>query len=211
LATLDSDRNAPAIASFRLRPAELGEQVATYGFPYSGDLSRQGNFTLGYITSLQGPGDDNRVLQISAQVQPGNSGGPLLDMASNVAGVVVAQMGIQPVSIPQNVNFGIRASIAVNFLSASRISPNFAPSTTSNLSSEKLAKEAQRVAVHVLCQGTPTVASSATTSTVAAVSGTFSGTMSPSQVALHLGKVRHQTNRSLPLKARWQRLNPAHP
>ena len=76
------------VASFRFGP-RVGEQVATYGFPLSGLLSSSGNFTLGSVTSLAGLSDDTRVLQTSTPIQPGNSGGPLLDMSGNVIGVII--------------------------------------------------------------------------------------------------------------------------
>jgi uncharacterized protein len=73
LALLHTDMTSPSVASFHYRP-RLGEQVATYGFPYSGLLSSNGNFTLGNVTALSGMNDDSRFLQISTPIQPGNSG-----------------------------------------------------------------------------------------------------------------------------------------
>src|ERR1700730_17779896 len=66
----------------------LGERVALFGFPLAGLLATSGNFTLGNVTAVAGLGDDTRIIQISASVQPGNSGGPLLDYSGNVVGVV---------------------------------------------------------------------------------------------------------------------------
>ena len=85
---------------------------ATYGFPYHGLLSTSGDFTLGNVTSLAGMGDDTRFLQMSTPIQPGNSGGPLLDMSGAVVGVVVAQLSavnmmLAGSSVPQNVNAGV--------------------------------------------------------------------------------------------------------
>ena len=91
LALLDTDMESLAVAGFHLQP-RLGESVAAYGFPYAGVLSSSGNFTLGNVTSLTGMRDDTRFVQISTPIQPGNSGGPLLDMAGSVVGVVVAQL-----------------------------------------------------------------------------------------------------------------------
>jgi serine protease Do len=82
-----------SVASFRSQPPQLGEEVATYGFPYFGILSSNGNFTPGgYITALNGMGDDTRFLQTSTPIQPGNSGSPLLDMSGRMVGVVVHQL-----------------------------------------------------------------------------------------------------------------------
>jgi serine protease Do len=120
LALLDTDMDSLAVAGFHLQP-RLGESVAAYGFPYAGVLSSSGNFTLGNLTSLTGMRDDTRFVQISTPIQPGNSGGPLLDMSASVVGVVVAQLNALLVmqadqSVPQNVNFAIQAAIVINFL-----------------------------------------------------------------------------------------------
>src|SRR5262249_6859258 len=78
LALLHTEMPNLSVASFRFQPL-LGEAVATYGFPYSNILSP--NFTSGNIAALSGPKGDTRFLQTSAPIQPGNSGGPLLDMS----------------------------------------------------------------------------------------------------------------------------------
>ena len=70
---------------------------------------------LGQVTSLSGARDDTRFLQMSTPVQPGNSGGALLDMSGSVVGVVVAQLSGLPKSVPQNVNFAIQPSMVINF------------------------------------------------------------------------------------------------
>jgi Trypsin-like peptidase domain len=80
--------NDLALLSTRLRPhrvaaprlgLRLGETVAAFGYPYADILATSGNFTQGNVTALAGMRDDSRYVQISAPVQPGNSGGPLLD------------------------------------------------------------------------------------------------------------------------------------
>ena len=105
LVLLDTEMPNLSVASFRFQPL-LGEAVATYGFPYSGILSP--NFTSGDIAALSGPKGDTRFLQTSTPIQPGNSGGPLLDMFGRVVGVVVAQLNAIP---NQNVNFAIQPSM----------------------------------------------------------------------------------------------------
>jgi hypothetical protein len=68
-----------------------------------------------------------RFLQISAPVQPGDSGGPLLDRHGDVVGVVVAKLDAVKIAsatgdIPhQNVNFAIKASVAAAFLKANGV------------------------------------------------------------------------------------------
>ena len=105
----------------RLRAgARLGEGVAAFGYPHVDLLSSSGNFTLGNITALSGIGDDSREVQISAPVQSGNSGGPLLDMGGNIVGIVASKLDALKVAarggdLPQNVNFAIKSSLLASF------------------------------------------------------------------------------------------------
>ena len=62
------------------------------------------------MSALAGLSDDSRYLQISAPVQPGNSGGPLLDASGHLIGIVTAKLNAALIArftgdIPQNVNF----------------------------------------------------------------------------------------------------------
>ncbi len=105
----------------------LGEGVEAFGFPHTDILATSGNFTLGNITALQGLGDDSRYLQVSVPVQAGNSGGPLLDTAGNVVGVVSSKLNAIKVAsesgdLPQNVNFAVKSAIVATFLDANRVS-----------------------------------------------------------------------------------------
>ena len=74
-------------------------------------------FTEGTISSLTGFQDDLRLYQISVPVQPGNSGGALLDENGNVLGVIVAMLDAKTTfrvsgSLPQNVNYAIKSVYA---------------------------------------------------------------------------------------------------
>lgn len=117
----------PAERTLAIRPSvRLGEGIAAFGFPHSDLLATAGNFTLGNVTALAGLKDDSRYLQVSAPVQPGNSGGPLLDGAGNVVGVVSAKldaikMASERGDLPQNINFAVKASLAGSFLDANQI------------------------------------------------------------------------------------------
>jgi S1-C subfamily serine protease len=116
---------------------ELGQPVFTIGFP---DIRLQGTdpkYTDGKISSMNGLKDDPSEYQISVPVQPGNSGGPLVDQAGNVAGVIVARLNDFAAlaamgSLPQNVNYAIKGSILRDFLAES---PDVKPSATAPASS----------------------------------------------------------------------------
>ncbi|MHB2169806.1 trypsin-like peptidase domain-containing protein [Alsobacter sp. R-9] len=119
LAVLKVDTRPAAIAPLR-SGIRLGDGVAVFGFPLTGLLTTSGNFTLGNVTALAGIRDDSRMLQISAPVQPGNSGGPLLDETGAVVGVVVAKLNALKLAaatddLAQNVNFAIKGSVAQAF------------------------------------------------------------------------------------------------
>jgi hypothetical protein len=66
-----------------IRPAD---GVVALGFPYDGLLATSPQVTTGTVSALAGMNDDTRELQLTAPIQPGNSGGPLLDFSGNVVG-----------------------------------------------------------------------------------------------------------------------------
>jgi serine protease Do len=153
LALLHTNMNNLSTAAFRPRP-RVGDQVANYGFPYSGILSSDGNCTLGHVTSLTGTRDDTRFLQMSSPVQPGNSGGALLDMSGSVVGVVVAQLSALPKSVPQNVNFAIQPSMVINFLEVKDVTPKLDTSSTgAQRPPSEVCEIARKFTIRVYCQG----------------------------------------------------------
>ena len=113
-------------------------------------------FTGGLISSLSGMGNDSRYLQFTAPVQPGNSGGPLVDGNGLVVGVVSARLPDIEIlkasgSLPQNVNFAIRGDLATGFLRANGVQPLVAE-PKSPLSASEIATNAQAYTVQVTCQ-----------------------------------------------------------
>ena len=122
---MEAGHGPKRVAPLRLG-TRLGEGVEAFGFPHSDMLASAGNFTLGNVTALSGMGDDSRYLQISAPVQAGNSGGPLLDGTGNLVGVVSAKLDAVKVAsasgdLPQNVNFAVKSAILASFLDANRV------------------------------------------------------------------------------------------
>ncbi|SHK16033.1 Trypsin-like peptidase domain-containing protein [Roseomonas rosea] len=142
LAILDLREAAGPPLAFRAEPAiRRGEAVVTYGFPLAGMLSSGPTLTTGDISALAGLADNRAHYQISAPVQPGNSGGPLLDLAGNVVGIITSKLNAQRVAqrtgdIPQNVNFAVKSEEALAFLRENNIRPRTAPSTTSRTAAE---------------------------------------------------------------------------
>ncbi len=138
LLTVTDDFGPPL--TFRTAPeVKRGETVVTYGFPLFGLLSSGPTLTTGAINALSGLRDNQANFQISAPVQPGNSGGPLLDGQGNVIGVVVAKLNAARIAemtdgdIPQNVNFAVKGGPALDFLREHGVSPK----TTTSAGSDK--------------------------------------------------------------------------
>jgi S1-C subfamily serine protease len=157
LALLRTNEPVGSVATFRLpnRPVQLGEEIIAFGYPLHGLLSTQGNLTAGNVTATTGLKDDIRFVQISAPVQPGNSGGPLVDRSGLVVGVVTGKANAIAIAnvtgdIPQNINFAISASIVVAFLNAYGISFS---SSNSELASGaiEIAKLARSFSALILC------------------------------------------------------------
>jgi serine protease Do len=156
LALLKTTVAPSRVASFRTG-VRLGEGIAVFGYPFAGVLSTSGNFTLGNVTALSGLGDDSRHLQISAPVQAGNSGGPLLDENGNMVGVVVSKLNALKVmvatkgEIPQNVNFAIKASVASAFLESNGISPATGTVGETKVNPADLADQAKAMSAYIVC------------------------------------------------------------
>jgi S1-C subfamily serine protease len=155
LALLKTSTTPPRVATFRYG-VRLGEDVAVFGFPLAGLLAAGGNFTLGNVTALAGLRDDSRMLQISAPVQPGNSGGPLLDETGAVVGIVVSKLNALKLAaatddIPQNVNFAIKASVVQTFAEAQGLRPRVASPDASLLRRADLADAAKSFTRLVEC------------------------------------------------------------
>jgi serine protease Do len=102
-------------------PIQAGDDIVVFGFPLAGSLAFDGNVVSGNITALAGLGNDRQFFQISAPIQPGNSGGPLMDRSGNVIGVMQSKlnallMAPQLGAIPENISFALKASILTEFL-----------------------------------------------------------------------------------------------
>jgi S1-C subfamily serine protease len=150
---------APGKSFLKLRvglPIKPAEPVLVFGYPLAQALSSAGNTTLGNVTALSGLHDDSRYIQISAAVQPGNSGGPAVDEAGRLIGVVVSKLNAAAVArvigdIPQNVNFAIKVSTLVNFLEAHNVAYQPAEPAARELPVTERAERAEASSAQVAC------------------------------------------------------------
>ena len=92
LAILRGNVKPESVAVFRASGSvQRGSDIIAVGFPLQSILGSQIKVTRGLVNSTVGMNNDINRVQISAQIQPGNSGGPLVDDTGRVVGVVVSK------------------------------------------------------------------------------------------------------------------------
>ncbi len=138
------------------RGVKLGGTAAAVGFPNIGLQGFSPKLAKGEIASLSGAADDPRYFQISVPVQPGNSGGALVDEHGNVVGVVSAKLDAATAlaasgALPENVNYAVKSSFLLSFLeSVPAVSARLKEPITADRKFEDVVKSAQDAAVLVL-------------------------------------------------------------
>ena len=156
LALLKAEGRFAALPVAASRGVKLGGTVATVGFPNIGLQGFAPKLAKGEIASLSGAADDARYFQISVPVQPGNSGGALVDERGNVVGVVSAKLSARAAlaasgSLPENVNYAIKSSYLLGFLeSVPEVSAKLKEPETKERKFEEVVKSAEQPAVLVL-------------------------------------------------------------
>jgi len=102
----------PALPLASAQP-QVGQGVFTIGYPHPDIMGREAKVTDGIINATTGVANDPRLLQVSAAIQAGNSGGPLLNMQGEVVGVVCGKLDALLVwagsgDLPENVGYAIK-------------------------------------------------------------------------------------------------------
>lgn len=123
-----------------LEVAKLGEAVTALGYPYYTSLDQGLTVTTGNVAALRGTDGEQNRLMITTPVQPGNSGGPLLNKKGAVIGVVVSRIDDLAVleetgSLPQNMNFAVPSGPLLTFLAQNRITRPQGNGTSGEISS----------------------------------------------------------------------------
>ncbi len=128
LALLQFPGKSTEAALLNADPGKLrqGEDVIVFGYPLNSVLSSGGNLTPGTISALTGLGNNTNQIQITAPIQPGSSGSPVLDKKGNVIGVVAMKLSDSVAAkatgqIPQNVNFAVNGQTTKAFLDANNV------------------------------------------------------------------------------------------
>lgn len=137
--------------------AELGEDIVAFGYPLSQTLSDSVKLTKGIVSSLTGLGNNISQIQIDAAIQPGNSGGPVLNMNGQVVGIASAglnklYMAKKADYIPENVNFAVASQTLTAFLKAHKVKVTSGP--TKIYSTKELAKIGEPATIQLFCMNT---------------------------------------------------------
>ncbi|SHJ00971.1 Trypsin-like peptidase domain-containing protein [Roseomonas rosea] len=140
---------------FRAEAPRRGEDVITYGHPLAGVLSADPKLTRGEVSGLGGFRGDPTRLQFSAPLQPGNSGGPLLDMRARVVGITTASLGGRRSEALQNVNFAVKSDRAIAFLRAAGVTPALGADSTPERGAVEVGETANRAVYLIQCEKTP--------------------------------------------------------
>lgn len=155
LALLQAPKTFDEVAVIRSTAVHPGDTVIAVGYPLHGLLTSDFTVTSGIVSSLSGLLNDTRHLQISAEVQSGNSGGPLLDTSGDVVGVVSSKLNALKMvkatgDLPQNINFAIKTGAMRDFLDNSVVSYKTAEPKL-ELKTAEIARQARAYTMLISC------------------------------------------------------------
>jgi S1-C subfamily serine protease len=155
LALLQTPAPFKDVVPIRATAIHPGDAVIAIGYPFHGLLTSDFTVTTGIVSSLSGILNDTRYLQISAAVQPGNSGGPLLDTSGNIVGVVAEKLNALKFAkatgdFPENINFAIKTGAVRDFLDNSVVAYQTAESKA-ELKTADIAQNARGYTMLVSC------------------------------------------------------------
>ncbi len=113
---------------FLISSEDIGllNEIYVAGYPFGKAISSSVKVSKGVVSSLTGIGDNYSQIQIDAALQPGNSGGPIINDKGNVVGVAVAKLDFKKImevfdTIPEDTNFGVKSSVLKTFVNANGI------------------------------------------------------------------------------------------
>jgi len=158
LALLQVPGTVDAAAAINSDPAKLrqGDDIVVFGFPLTAMLSSGGNLTPGIVSAVTGLDNNSNQIQITAPIQPGSSGSPVLNRKGEVVGVVSMKLSDSKMakatgSVGQNVNFAVSGQTLKAFLDAQKVEYATGGFVSFNRSTADLADEAKKWTAVVEC------------------------------------------------------------
>ena len=157
LALAKGDYKSQYYLSIKSNGAEYGEDIVAFGYPLTDALSSSVKLTRGIVSSLSGPGNNFSEIQIDAAIQPGNSGGPVMNLEGQVVGVATSGLNKlvvleQSEYIPENINFAVAAPTLLNFLRANNVVTSEKSYKIKN--TKELAKIGRPATLQIFCLNT---------------------------------------------------------
>jgi S1-C subfamily serine protease len=130
------------------------QDIIVAGFPFGDRVSSTLKFTQGIVSSIAGIGNNYSEIQIDAALQPGNSGGPIMDEYGNIIAVAVAKLDVKTIIkdygvVPENTNFGVKASAVRNLMEGNGV--KFKAPNTEVMSKQDLSRNATEGTVYLTC------------------------------------------------------------
>lgn len=120
---------------------EVGENIFVLGYPIVDTMGDEVKLTEGIISSSSGYKGDDSMYQISAAVQPGNSGGPLFNDKGVIIGVVCAKH-----ADAENANYAVKISYLYSLINSSKLGIKVADE---NINKRKLSSMVKKVKKYV--------------------------------------------------------------
>ena len=117
LAVLNSDVKPNQYLKLSKKSGDKLDRVVAAGYPLGYKISDELKLTAGIVSATKGWKDNINEFQIDAALNPGNSGGPVVNDAGNLFGVAVAGLADR-----QNLNFAIKSKAVKDFLDVNKVS-----------------------------------------------------------------------------------------
>lgn len=145
-----------AILSSEPTKLRQGDEIVVYGYPLHALLSSDGNFTPGVVSALTGLKNNTNEIQITAAIQPGSSGSPVMNKKGEVVGVVSSKLSDKAMvkrtgQVGQNVNFAVNGQTPRSFLDAHKVSYGTGGFFSREKSTADLAEDARKWVFLVEC------------------------------------------------------------
>ncbi len=122
--------------------SNVGEEIFVLGYPLTATMGDEIKLTTGVISAKTGFKGNAALYQISAPIQPGNSGGPLFDSHGNLIGIVNAKH-----KDAENVSYAIKVSYLLNLMK--KISLKNMITQTNSISSLNLSGKVKKIKTSV--------------------------------------------------------------